>query len=571
MKGQLMSSYEARPWQNLYPAPLRQPPARERSSVLDAFLHSARHAPGAAVIKYFDREFSVSEVNELSDVLAAALAARGTGPGDRIALHMQNMPQFVIAAVAAWKLGAMIVPLNPMLRGRELLHQLRDSGASVLIALDSLYGTVGQGVLPDTAVRLVVTTSALDFQTRDDSRLFAGMTGYDSTGSDDLLSLLREHEGQRPPAADVGPDDIAMLTYTSGTTGIPKAATNSHANLLFNAQTTRDWMELDPTTAILGIAPLFHITGLVCQLVTSLLTPAPLVLSYRFEPEVMLSSIREHSPAFAVGAVTAFVALLGAPSFARADFASFQRVYSGGAPVSPATARAFEDATGHQLHGAFGMTESSAPTHFAPFGIPSRVDATSGALTIGIPTPGTLVRILDDAGAEVPPGEPGEMVIEGPQVVAGYWHRPEETAATIREGRLYSGDIAVMDEQGWFYIVDRKKDVIISSGFKVWPREVEDVLTEHPSVREAAVIGVPEAYRGETVKAFVSLHDGATVTPEELIAFAGERLSAYKRPRMMVVLPSLPKTVSGKILRRELRDQHIRGTAGEADSAAWQR
>jgi long-chain acyl-CoA synthetase len=298
---------------------------------------------------------------------------------------------------------------------------------------------------------------------------------------------------------------------------------------------------------------LFHITGLICQIVTSLVAPSPLILSYRFEPEVMLDSIREYTPGFALGAVTAFVALTGAESFTRSDFSSFERIYSGGAPVSAATAQKFEAATGCQMHGCFGMTETSAPTIFAPFGIPGRVDPASGALTVGIPSPGTMARIVDDEGNEVSAGESGELVFEGPQVTAGYWNRPEETAAAIRGGRLYSGDVAVMDADGWFYIVDRKKDVIISSGYKVWPREVEDVLNEHPLVIESAVVGVPDDYRGETVKAYVSLRDGAELDPQMLMRFAGERLSAYKRPRTVVILPSLPKTMSGKILRRELR------------------
>jgi long-chain acyl-CoA synthetase len=546
--------YEDRPWQRLYEPSTRIDPVLEHPSLVAAFRDALKRSPETALITYFDRTFTVAEIDEKSDAFAVALSEQfGIDPGDRIAAFMQNMPQFVITALAAWKIGAVVVPLNPMLRDRELLHQLNDSGAVALVTLDSLYDSVAGPVLDATGVRVVVTTSGRDMQSRNDPRLLPEAPRYDLSNTWDFGALLIAHHHASPKCPELQPNDLALLTYTSGTTGIPKAAMNSHGNLLSNGQITRDWMHISPHTPILGIAPLFHITGLVCQIVTSLITPAPLILSYRFEPDVMLDSIREYSPAFAVGAVTAFVALISAKTFAKKDFSSFERIYSGGAPVSPAIAKKFEAETDRQMHGCFGMTETSAPTHFAPFNIPGRVDSVSGALTIGIPTPGTLARIVDDAGIDVPAGVPGELVIEGPQVTAGYWRRPDETEATIRGKKLYSGDIAVMDDEGWFYIVDRKKDVIISSGYKVWPREVEDVLNEHPLVLESAVIGVPDEYRGETVKAFVCLREGSSIEPQTLIDFAGERLSAYKRPHSLVIMQALPKTISGKILRRELR------------------
>jgi long-chain acyl-CoA synthetase len=284
-----------------------------------------------------------------------------------------------------------------------------------------------------------------------------------------------------------------------------------------------------------------------------MLVPAPLVLAYRFEPQVVLDALLEHRPAFTIGAITALNAMLGAPGFTKDHFASFTSVYSGGAAISPTAEKAFLEATGIQVHNAYGLTETTSPMTVTPFGSPSPVDPTSGALSVGVPAPNTVVRIQDDDGQDLPLGEVGEIVADGPQVVAGYWGKPEETAANLPGGALKSGDVGFMNPEGWVFIVDRKKDMINASGYKVWPREVEDVLAEHPAVRESAVVGVPDEKRGETVKAFVSVKPGSSVTPEELIAHCKERMAAYKYPRSVVLMDELPKTVTGKILRRELR------------------
>jgi long-chain acyl-CoA synthetase len=350
----------------------------------------------------------------------------------------------------------------------------------------------------------------------------------------------------------LGPDDVAFLTYTSGTTGVPKGAMNTHRNVTFTAQVYRDRTHAGRDGAIFGIAPLFHITGLIGHVAVSMLVPAPLILAYRFEPQVVLDAFREHRPAFTIGAITAFSALLHAPGFSKDHFASFTSIYSGGAAISPTAEKAFLEATGKQVHNAYGLTETTSPMTLTPFGSPSPVDPTSGALSVGVPAPNTIVRIQDDDG-DLPLGEVGEIVADGPQVVAGYWGKPEETAANLPGGALRSGDVGFMSPEGWVFIVDRKKDMINASGYKVWPREVEDVLAEHPAVRESAVVGVPDEKRGETVKAFVSLKAGATATPEDLIVHCKERMAAYKYPRSVVLVDELPKTVTGKILRRELR------------------
>lgn len=348
-------------------------------------------------------------------------------------------------------------------------------------------------------------------------------------------------------------DKVAVLTYTSGTTGEPKGALNTHGSLTFNSQTYREWMRLGSDDVILGIAPLFHITGLVGHVCAAMLSRARLVLLHRFEPRVVLDAIREHRPTFTIGAITAFNSLASLPGITPRDFESLRVVYSGGAPIAPALQESIRDRTGMAIHNIYGMTETNSPAIGVPLGVEAPVDPLTGALSIGIPMFNTDVRIVDDSGASLPAGQIGEIVISGPQVVPGYWNKPEQTAEKIHEGAIHTGDVGMMDLRGWFYLVDRKTDMIIASGYKVWPREVEDVLLTHPDVREAAVVGVPDSYRGETVKAVVSLKAGTHATPEELAAHCKERLAAYKYPRLVEIVADLPKTSTGKILRRELR------------------
>src|SRR5919205_4513603 len=547
-----MSGYDDRPWLALY----GDQPADYEIQFRDAlamFRAGVEQAPEQPALKYFDGTVSRRELDELSDALAAGLLASGFRRGDRLAVYLQNVPQFVIAQVATWKAGGIMVSINPMSRTRELSYLLKDSGAKVLVCLEALYDQVARDVVPDTDVRLVLTTSELEFQTRDDERLFAGMSRQRHEGTTDLGEFMAEHRGQTPPPVQLGPDDVALLTYTSGTTGVPKGAMNTHRNVVFTAQVYRDWVRAGRDGAIFGIAPLFHITGLIGHIAVSMLAPAPLVLAYRFEPGVVLDAFLEHRPAFTIGAITAFSALLNAPGFTKDHFSSFTSIYSGGAAISPTAEKGFLQATGKQVHNAYGLTETTSPMTVTPFGAPSPVDPTSGALSVGVPAPNTIVRIQDDDGRDLPLGEIGEIVADGPQAVAGYWGKPEETPANLPGGALKSGDVGFMNPEGWVFIVDRKKDMINASGYKVGAREGEDVLAEHPAVRESAVVGVPDEKRGETVKAFVSLKPGATVTEEELIAHCRERMAAYKYPRSVEVVDELPKTVTGKILRRELR------------------
>jgi long-chain acyl-CoA synthetase len=550
-----MSVYDEKPWLSLYDRGQPAEIALEFTDALSMFRASVSRNPDGDIIRYFGGRITARELDELSDAFAVALGGLGVRAGDRVALYVQNVPQFVIAMLAAWKAGGIAVPVNPMNRARELDAVLRDSGARVLVCLEGLYRDVARGVIEDGGLEtVVVTTSELDYRARDDQRVFAGVERIDHPGAHDLAVLIEQHRGQVPADVTFGPDDTAFLTYTSGTTGPPKGAMNTHGNVVFNSQAYRQWCGLGPDDVILGVAPLFHITGLIAGVTTSLLLGAPLVLAYRFEPSAMLETIHDERATFTVGSITVFIALMNAPDAQREALASLTRIWSGGAPIPPSTVKAFQAQFGQYIHNIYGLTETTSPSHGVPYDATAPVDDASGALSVGVPVFNTVVRIVGDDGQDLPAGEVGEIVTSGPMVVPGYWNKPEETAHALPGGALHTGDVGYMDATGWFYIVDRKKDQINAGGYKVWPREVEDVLYQHEAVREAAVVGVPDAYRGETVKAYVSLRPGQSATAEELIAFCRQQMAAYKYPRQVEFLDELPKTVSGKLLRRELRD-----------------
>jgi long-chain acyl-CoA synthetase len=550
-----MGIYDERPWLHLYGEGQPHDITPEFTDALTMFSASVARNPDGDALRYFDGRITYRELDELTDAFAVALIDGGLQRGDRVAMYLQNVPQFVIGLVGTWKAGGIAVSINPMNRERELDLLLKDSGTKVLVCLQGLYRDVAASVVGGTDVGNVITTSELDFQTRDDPRAFPGSERSTPDGTTDLLELIERFRGQAPPSVSYGPDDIAFLTYTSGTTGPPKGAMNTHGNVVFNSQAYREWCGLTGNDVILGVAPLFHITGLIAHVTTALFLGAPLVLFHRFEPSLGIDVIKEHQPTFTVGSITVFIALMNAPNAEPDALKSLAKIWSGGAPIPPSTIKQFSTAFGQYIHNIYGLTETTSPSHGVPYGADSPVDEASGALSVGVPIYNTVVQILGDNGEELPPGEVGEIVTTGPQVVAGYWNKPEETRNAIPGGSLHTGDVGYMDAQGWFYIVDRKKDQINAGGYKVWPREVEDVLFEHEAVREAAVVGVPDEYRGETVKGFVSLKAGKTVTEEELIAFCKSRLAAYKYPRMIEFLDEVPKTVTGKFLRRELRDR----------------
>jgi long-chain acyl-CoA synthetase len=494
-------------------------------SMIDAFERSTKNAPNAPAIYHFDRIISFGELDNLASRFAALLATWGIGRGDRVAVSLQNDPEFAVVQLGTWKRAAILVPLNPMFKDKEIAYHLADSSARVWIVLNGDYAEQARA----SGVERVVT-------------------------SRDMMDQLASMQPGDSLRTDVGPADIALLVYTSGTTGPAKGAIILHRNVAFNAEVYRTWMQIDPSDVILGLAPLFHITGLVAQLALSYAAGIPLMLFHRFDAAEVLRLSRKWRPTMCVAAITAYIALMNE----RGECPNFlPKCFSGGAPVAPSLTERFQARFGTYIHNIYGLTESASPTHATPLGARAPVDPVSGALSIGVPVQNCDAKIigLDDPDLEMPPGEAGELALKGPMIFPGYWNKPAESERAFHNGYFRTGDVAIMDEQGWFYLVDRKKDMIIASGFKVWPREVEDTLYQHPGVREAAVIGVPDEYRGETVKAFVALKQDyvGRVREAEIVQFCKDRMAAYKYPREVAFVSEIPKTATGKFLRRQLR------------------
>jgi long-chain acyl-CoA synthetase len=544
----------AGPWLPLYRGlPPTICPASD--TALAMFEATLARNPTAPLVHYFEHTLNVEDCDTLSDALAVGLQTRGVEAGDRVAVYLQNIPQLVITVLAAWKCGAVVVPCNPMLRERELTKILRSSGSRVLVCQEDLYEQVAHESLPSTAVKHTITTSPLELldPAKPLPPMLAGMRRFRHAATADLWQLAALHAGQEPRPVEITGDDIAFMVYTSGTTGDPKGAMNTHRNVVFATSVYERWIDLKSDDVILGLAPLFHVTGLIGHVTLAFLTGAPLVLFYRFDPAEACRHIELYRATFTVSAVTAFIALLASGEIARRKVSSLTKVYTGGAPTPVTVLEDWHGRTGVRIQPMYGLTEATSPTHMTPHGVIPPIDPHTGAMSIGVPVFNTHVKVVTDTGAEAGPREIGEFVIAGPQIVPGYWQNPAATAKTLTPDGLKTGDVGFMDEHGWFYLVDRSKDMIIASGFKVWPREVEEVLYEHPAVREAAVVGVPDAYRGETIKAVISLKPGHEVSPEEIRAFARERMAAYKYPRLVEIIDDLPKTTSGKIMRRLLQ------------------
>ncbi|MGV0833993.1 class I adenylate-forming enzyme family protein [Mycolicibacterium thermoresistibile] len=547
-----MTGYEQAPWLSQYPSgtpAVIRPPV---STMVELFDDAVTHNPTGMAVRYFDVALSYADLDEAAEAFAVALQQSGVGTGDRVALFLQNDPSFVIGLIGIWKVGAIAVTVNPMNKVRELAGLLDDSGTVALLCLSSLYhSVVAEAVAASPGVHTVITTSGTDLGAPIEDDAPESAAGERTPSR--LVDLIEQYRERRVPRRNPAVGDPAVLVYTSGTTGQPKAAIITHRGFSFNSYTYREWMGLRSDDVVLGIAPLFHITGLVGHIGAALACRGALVLTDRFAPDIVLQAMRTHRPTFTIAAITALRSLLSASTDPRADFASLRAVYSGGAPVAPAFADDFRRRTGVAIHNIYGLTETTSPSHGTPLGVSAPVDPQTGALSVGVPVFNTMSRVLDDDGEPVPVGQPGEIVISGPQVIEAYWNRPEQTAEAIVDGELRTGDIGYMNDDGWFFIIDRKKDMINASGYKVWPREIEDFLYGHPAVLEAAVVGVPDPYRGETVKAYVALKQTDVCRAEDLIEFCKAGMAAYKYPREIEIVDELPKTLTGKILRRSLR------------------
>ncbi|WP_181275538.1 class I adenylate-forming enzyme family protein [Brevibacterium oceani] len=545
------SWYDTRPWITTLGDLAHEPYVLPDSTPLDDLAATVAARGDDEAFTYYGFRLTWAEFDRRTTAFAAFLASRGIAPGARLGIYDQNTPAFVIATYAIWKAGGAVVPLNPMYRG-ELEHIFADSQISGLIVskaayLDRVKDYAGE--LP-----LVVLSDDRSFQKHGPDAIFSmfaqlpeipDLPDFATAVDDNLDTDFTPHS----PA----PADLALIAYTSGTSGRSKGAAATHANISSNSRYCLRNPVLGPGDGYLTLAPLFHITGFICQFLASVAGGARLILNYRFEPGSFIALCAAEKPAYMAGPATVYTALMAHPDFDPEKFASFKSMMSGGAPLPEGLVRKFEERAHIYVGQGYGLSETCAQVATVPHGFNAPVDPDSGNLACGLPQPDVLIRILDDDGEPVGPGEVGEVAISGPQVVSSYLNNPEATAVQIPNGELRTGDVGFMREDGWLFIVDRKKDMINASGFKVWPREVEDVLYTHPAIQEAAVVGIPDDYRGEDVAAFVTLQPGAEATPEEIITFCRGRLASYKAPHQVTFIDQLPKTSSGKILRRTIR------------------
>jgi long-chain acyl-CoA synthetase len=521
---------------------------------------SVERSPDRTALIYFGTRISYGRLLEHVNRCAAGLQALGVRKGDRIALMMSNCPQFVVSYFGVLKAGGIVTATSSMYTAREAAHQWHDAGASALIVDRKLYPVAKTALAEVPEVKHVILTGFRDYSPAAFAKLdkvlhtgrFSRITHHASritphTWQDFLL------QARSPRRVSVAPSDIACLQYTGGTTGTSKGAMLTHANLVTNAYQTEHWLSCGKHRPEVMVAalPLFHIYAMTCVMISSVFAGGTVIVLPRFELRSALNAIRKYKPTMFHGVPTMYVAFNNTPNVERYGFKSLRVCMSGGAALPVEVMQKFERLTGGRLVEGYGLTEASPVTHVNP------PDGLAKAGSIGLPIPGTDVRIVDlkTGTRELPVGEAGEIALRGPQVMKGYWNKPAETALVLRDGWLLTGDIARRDPAGYYYVVDRKKDMIIAGGFNVYPREVEEVLFEHPQIKEAAVVGVPDEYRGEAVKAFIVLQDGAAASAEEIISFCRERLAAYKVPRQIAFRDGLPKSGVGKYLRRELRNQ----------------
>ena len=545
------SPYAARPWLEHYDYWVRAHVNYPRRPLHEILRLTAVEVPEQRATAFLGAHLTFGEIRGQADRLAAALAALGVAQHDRVGIMLPNCPQYVVAAFAVLRLGAVVVNVNPLYTPREVLVVAKDSGMRALLTLDVL-APVTLSVKEQTGIEHVVVTSLAEYSA-------AALPCPPVEGAQRLADLLAGVGEVDLPAVDIAPEDVAVLQYTGGTTGVPKGAMLTHYNIFANVIQTQCWAQSEVRRGeetYLLVIPYFHIYGFTVGMMEGVWRGAQQVLIPKYDVDALLSAIRDYRPTYFPAVPTIYISLLNHPRAKEYGIGRIRNFNSGSAPLPVEVIEQFERLTGGTLKEGYGLSEASPVTHTTP-ALSRRKPG-----SIGLPLPDTDIKIVDlETGeSEVPVGQEGELCIAGPQVMKGYWNRADETAIALRtdaEGRtwLYTGDVARMDEDGYTYIVQRKKDMVIVSGFNVYPSEVEGVLYTHPSVLEAAVIGVPDKYRGEAVKAFVVLKQGAAATPDELIEHCKLGLAEFKVPAVIVLRESLPKTAVGKILHRVLREE----------------
>lgn len=546
-----------KPWNTHYDPGVPEEVSYPNAPLYTLLEQAAEQYPDRVATNFMGARISYQALWSKALRFASALQALGVQPGDRVALMLPNSPQYILGYFGTLLTGAAVVNVNPLHTPRELRHQLIDAETKVLVILSLLWPRYAE-IADEVPVQTIITTGIEDFLPFPKNLLYPLMLKRQGHSvrlprrSDryDLHRLLSSYPPTPKPVA-ISPGDLALLQYTGGTTGTPKAAMLSHENLLANTYQLKAWApELrGPKEVMLCVLPFFHVYGMTVAMNLGISLGAKLVLLPRFKAKEAVAAIERYRVTLFPGVPTLYIAVSSLPGIENRSIRSVKVCNSGAAPLPQEGLVNFEHLTGAKISEGYGLTEASPVTHSNPINGQRKIGS------IGLPLPSVDARIVDTEGHPLPPGEVGELCVRGPNVMMGYWNRPDESRAVLQDDWLFTGDMARMDEEGYFYIVDRKKDLIIAGGYNIYPREVEEVLYTHPSVREAAVIGIPDAYRGETVKAFVSLKEDASLSTEELEAHCRKNLAAYKVPRAYEFMDELPKTAVGKILRRRLRPQ----------------
>jgi long-chain acyl-CoA synthetase len=551
-----------RPWLRQYEAGVPATLTYSNIPLPQFLIDSASRHPDRTALEFYGRRISYRQLNTLTNRFAQALVRLGVRKGDRVALMLPNCPQAVIGYFGALKAGAWVVATNPLYLGAEVAHQVTDACAETIIALDQFYPRIEE-VRARTPLKRIILTRVSDYLPWLKRLLYPLKARRQGQWVEvqrvpplyDFCALLQAAPAE-PPSMAVSVDDIALLQYTGGTTGVPKGAMLTHRNLVANAIQCLRWMQgmRDGEEVFLGVLPFFHIYGMTtCQNLATMLG-GTIILLPRFQQDEVLKAIVAHRVTVFPGIPAMYMALANHPRAGDCDLSSLRLCVSGAGPLYAEVQDRFERLTGARLIEGYGLTEAGPVTHCNP------VVGRRHSRCIGLPLPDTEVRVVDpETGIPVAdPEDGGELQVKGPQVMKGYWHQEAETAAVLRDGWLSTGDLVRMDKDGFFFILDRKKDMIKSGGMNVYPREVDECLCGHPKVKEACVVGIPQDMRGEKIKAFVVLKEGVSATATELLEYCRQRLAKFKVPKQVEFRVELPKTLVGKVLRRKLLEEELK-------------
>ncbi|MGI8316851.1 long-chain-fatty-acid--CoA ligase [Halobacillus mangrovi] len=553
-----------RPWHAHYPPEVPATIEYDKHPLHYYLENSAKKHGEKKALYFMGKELSYKEVYDQSKALANYLQDLGLEKGDRVSIMLPNCPQSVISYYAVLLIGGIVVQTNPLYMERELEYQLKDSGAKMIICLDILYPKAAN-VKPETSLEHIIVTGIKDYLPFPKNKIypFIQRRQYQvlvrpEQSSDTHLwpHILDQSMGEFDPVEIDPVEDLALLQYTGGTTGFPKGVMLTHYNLVVNTQMSKRWLykSKDGNDIVLGVLPFFHVYGMTSVMNLSVMMGSKMILMPKFDAEDVLKVIDKQKPTLFPGAPTIYIALLNHPNLNKYDLSSIEACLSGSAPLPVEVQEEFEKVTGGKLVEGYGLTETSPVTHS------NLVWGKRVSGSVGIPWPNTDAKIVNmDGEGEAGFGEIGEIVVKGPQVMRGYWNRPEETAQVLSDdGWFRTGDMGYMNEDGYFFVVDRKKDMIIAGGYNIYPREVEEVLYEHSEIQEAVVVGIPDPYRGETVKAFIVKKQGSDITEDELNEYCRKHMAAFKVPRIYEFRDELPKTAVGKILRRTLVEEEKR-------------